>query len=278
MESGVSARLMVSTQRTRRAALAALVVVVAAATAGVGAVTAAPQEETAVVAAGGTVSADADSTVEVPIVIEGVPSDAPLIAVRGIDVSVANTSVAEVAHVAGPAFADSEGEPGTVRAGDFSGTGSMSLESRSSSHVNFTAAPITSSASGDVVLGYVRLNTTDVEGTTAIDISVREGRNASVGTVAFETEGATLDTTAPDNPFPSGAPGVGDTPPTDSNPRQPGFEDINGDGVANFTDVVNLLFAIDRLQGLSGPQLEAVDYDGNGMINFDDIVTLLFRL
>jgi hypothetical protein len=208
-----------------------------------------------------------------------VPSDAPLIAVRDVRVSVSNASVAKVAYVPGPALSGNPDRPGTVRAGDFSGTDRMEVTEETPTSVTFTAAPITSSASGDVVVGHVRLNTTETPGTTALDLSIRDGRTANRTTVEFDTRGATLDTTTVEQPFPDGVPGVpGSQPPTDPIPDEPGFEDVDGDGEGTFGDVVALLFALESLDALSTSQTTALDFDDSGAVGFGDVVALLFRL
>lgn len=78
------------------------------------------------------------------------------------------------------------------------------------------------------------------------------------------------------NPFPDGVPGIGtDSPNNIDDDSQ--FEDVNGDGEANFTDAVNLAFA-NRTSINNGTQsqIDALDFDGDGDIDFDDAIELAF--
>jgi surface glycoprotein (TIGR04207 family) len=81
------------------------------------------------------------------------------------------------------------------------------------------------------------------------------------------------------NPFPNGVPGVGSDSPADTDPAD-GFEDVNGDGTADFNDVLDFLFAQSDIASadLTQAQVDALDYDGNGEVDFNDVVELLFRL
>jgi hypothetical protein len=91
-------------------------------------------------------------------------------------------------------------------------------------------------------------------------------------------DSATANITVEEPPLSDGVPGVpGSDLPTDPLPGS-GREDVNGDGNADFDDVIDLFFALDRLSDASPEQVAAVDYDGDGDADFDDIVELLFRL
>jgi hypothetical protein len=70
-------------------------------------------------------------------------------------------------------------------------------------------------------------------------------------------------------------PGV-EAPATDPYPGR-GCEDVDGDGTAGLDDVVELLFALDRLPD-DPATLDAFDLDGDRDVDFEDVVTLLFRL
>lgn len=86
----------------------------------------------------------------------------------------------------------------------------------------------------------------------------------------------TVERRASPNPFPNGVPGVGTAPPTNLD-NDPQFEDVNGDGEANFTDAVDLAFAnTGAINSGTQAQINALDFDGDGDVDFDDAIELTF--
>jgi hypothetical protein len=81
------------------------------------------------------------------------------------------------------------------------------------------------------------------------------------------------------NPFPNGVPGVpGDLPPRDYNDDGQ-YEDIDGDGEFVFYDVIQLMFALDGLERLTGPQLRALNFEDNdSTVDIVDVIELVFRV
>jgi hypothetical protein len=124
--------------------------------------------------------------------------------------------------------------------------------------------------------------------------SVTVGANATetvTATTSFESAGtyevyvdelpATTVTVESGNPFPSGVPGIsGSAAPTDTQPSNPGYEDVNGDENAGFLDAVDFLFALEEVQSqsLTPEQRNALDFNDDGEIGFLDVVELLFRV
>jgi hypothetical protein len=62
------------------------------------------------------------------------------------------------------------------------------------------------------------------------------------------------------------------------------YEDVNGDGVADFSDVIDFLFEIDSIEdeiengNLTTQQQAALNYNGQGSVDFIDVVELLFTI
>ncbi|MGM0592421.1 MAG: hypothetical protein ACQETI_12500, partial [Halobacteriota archaeon] len=70
-------------------------------------------------------------------------------------------------------------------------------------------------------------------------------------------------------------PGVSGSAPTD--PNGDGlYEDIDGDGDADFDDAIDLAFA--ETGGLTAAQRAALDFDGDGDVDFDDAIELAFSV
>lgn len=89
----------------------------------------------------------------------------------------------------------------------------------------------------------------------------------------FSTRSATF-TSAGQNPFDSPIPGTGATnAPTDVD-GDGRYEDVDGNGAANFDDAVSLAFA--DTGSLSASQRTALDFDNDGSVTFDDAVELAF--
>jgi hypothetical protein len=81
-------------------------------------------------------------------------------------------------------------------------------------------------------------------------------------------------TNANPNPFPSGIPGVGSAPPTDTDDDGK-LEDIDGDGKSTFEDAIALAFA--DTGEFNSQQRAAVDFDGDGNVDFNDAIELAFE-
>jgi len=141
----------------------------------------------------GTVDAATNGTVEVPVVVDRAPDG--LASVTGVNVSVANGSLATVAGTAlndsTTAFPDSR----------------LRIESQGTDYVNFSVdATDNASAPGgpeepvansdDVVVGTVVLNATGALGTTTLDLRVAGGRTQSVfSPSSLAQEGSEIDFT-----------------------------------------------------------------------------------
>lgn len=91
------------------------------------------------------------------------------------------------------------------------------------------------------------------------------------------TETGTIEIVEPasteENPFTQALISDGQTPTDPNNDGK--FEDIDGDGTADFNDAVDLAFA-DRSQ-LSAQQTIALDFNDDGRVGFDDAVELAFQ-
>jgi PKD repeat protein len=104
-----------------------------------------------------------------------------------------------------------------------------------------------------------------------IELSVREltndnGNAMDPNRVTFSVGGQ--------SPFTSPI-GGGQAPPAD--PDDDGlYEDVNGDGQANFDDAISLAFV--QTGSLTQEQVAALDFDGDGDIDFDDAVELAFTV
>jgi hypothetical protein len=75
-----------------------------------------------------------------------------------------------------------------------------------------------------------------------------------------------------EEPLPGAA---GEGPPTDPD-GDAKYEDIDGDGEADFDDAIALGFA--NTAGLSDDQIAGLDFDGDGDVDFDDAVALAFQV
>ncbi len=87
----------------------------------------------------------------------------------------------------------------------------------------------------------------------------------------------TVEASQPSGPFPNGVPGVASAPPTD--PDGDGqFEDVNGDGTANFSDAIDLAFAdTGAINSGTQAEIDALDFDGDGDVDFDDAIERAFE-
>jgi hypothetical protein len=74
-------------------------------------------------------------------------------------------------------------------------------------------------------------------------------------------------------PFPNGLPGTGSQP---ADPDNDGvFEDVDGDGEADFDDAIETGFV--QSDQLNSEQVAALDFDGDGDFDFDDAIELAFQ-
>ena len=55
------------------------------------------------------------------------------------------------------------------------------------------------------------------------------------------------------------------------------FEDVNGDGVGDLDDVLDLGFGLAGLGSLTPAQTAALDFDADGDVDLDDVFELAFR-
>jgi hypothetical protein len=221
---------------------------------------------------GGNVSAEPDSRIEIPIIVDRAPDG--LTRVENVNVSVSNASTAIVNTNQPLNNSSSEFEASLVELNDVG-----------PSFVNYSANALSNATApgpgSDILVGTVVLTTRENGGTTTVDLDVGEAYSQSSlsndstakqnSTIEFRTIDTSL--TVPTNPFPGRT-----SPPTDVRPSQPGYEDFDGDGRFSFLDVVEVLFAIGDVPAEDAAKVDAVDYDDDGSFTFLDVVELLFRL
>jgi PKD repeat protein len=116
--------------------------------------------------------------------------------------------------------------------------------------------------------------TFQANGTRTVRLSVTDDD----GVQAETTRTVTVTGRANSTPFPNGIPG-GTTglPPTDTD-GDGRFEDLTGDGIFAFTDIIEFVFAIGELRSttLSDAQVSALDHNGDGAVDFVDVIDLVF--
>jgi hypothetical protein len=221
---------------------------------------------------GGNVSAEPDSRIEIPIIVDRAPDG--LTRVENVNVSVSNASTAIVNTNQPLNNSSSEFEASLVELNDVG-----------PSFVNYSANALSNATApgpgSDILVGTVVLTTRENGGTTTVDLDVGEAYSQSSlsndstakqnSTIEFRTIDTSL--TVPTNPFPGRT-----SPPTDVRPSQPGYEDFDGDRRFSFLDVVEVLFAIGDVPAEDAAKVDAVDYDDDGSFTFLDVVELLFRL
>jgi hypothetical protein len=110
--------------------------------------------------------------------------------------------------------------------------------------------------------------------TFSFELTVTDGNDGrDTDTVQITVTDTDDDDGEETTPFPNGIPGVGPQQPGDPN-NDGEYEDVNGDGTAEFDDAVALAFA-DTSQ-LNDQQRDALDFDGDGDVDFDDAIQLAF--
>jgi PKD repeat protein len=132
----------------------------------------------------------------------------------------------------------------------------------------------TNASPQDVTIDYRNATyTPDEAGQVSVPLS-EPGRHAL--TVSYRELTRTVSLEVAASAFDVPLPGAGtDRPPTD--PDGDGtYEDVDGDGVVAFDDVVSLLF-VDATR-LTDRQRAALDVDGDGRFDFSDVVELLFTI
>jgi hypothetical protein len=103
------------------------------------------------------------------------------------------------------------------------------------------------------------------------DAGVEAGDDVS-GLAGEQLDSESANVTEADTGEAPGPVGGGDTPTNPDGDEL--YEDVNGDGEANFDDAVALAFA----SNLSDAQIAAFDFDGDGGVDFDDAVELAFSI
>ena len=164
---------------------------------------AAPQNLTVGVGSstGATVTAATNSQVEVPLIVENAPDG--IARIEGVNVSVANTSVATVNTV----------QPLNNSSSDFEAN-RVDVNAVGPSFVNYSASALSNTTApgpgSDILVGTVILNT-GAAGTTAINLDVRAGFNESSlssdsqvrqnSRITFTTNGGSLEVSAVQSDF-----------------------------------------------------------------------------
>lgn len=203
-----------------------------------------------------TTSSQPETTVDV--LLDGAPAGLQSYNVTVSGPSTATITSVEAGVIAGQSFQITEGGEDdstvTARGVDLAGT------------VGATSDQLT----------LYTLTIAGVNGTSELDTTVH--RLEDGGGEAMDTDRVVLSgqqSSAPTNPFPDGVPGLGSNQPGDLDDDGL-YEDVNGDGEANFDDAVDLAFA--ETGDLTQAQLEALDFNGDGSVNFEDAVELAFSI
>jgi hypothetical protein len=181
---------------------------------------------------------------------------------------------------------DSVATPSGARAVD--GTANVTTAPDGSLGVSVTNASIESGDAVTIARVTVRA---DAEGTATVNVSdpsigIRTRTATGITYPVSRIQGTTVtvsnDTLA--TLFPDGVPGSpSGQQPTDVD-GDGVFEDVNCDERFDFRDVVDLLFALGRIQAeieagtLSSAEIESLDHSADDRVTFDDVVDLLFEL
>lgn len=170
---------------------------------------------------------------------------------------------------------------GTV--GNITGTSANAISGRAFQVVNQSQNSVTFRASdlaGQVQSGASNINlaTVDIaattEGSSGISVTVNSLTNDNGNAVGPAVNNGQV--TVQQTPFQGSVPGAGgQSPPAD--PNGDGlFEDVDGDGTADFDDAVALSFVSSGQ--LTTDQIDALDFDGDGDVDFNDAVNLSFAV
>jgi subtilisin family serine protease len=111
------------------------------------------------------------------------------------------------------------------------------------------------------------------EGPVSATVADSDGRTGA-------DEVASLTVLNQSSPFPQGVPGSPSGRPPTNVDDDPALEDITGDGVFDFEDVISLVFGLNQLADadLTRAQVTALDHDGDGTVSFTDVIDLVFQV
>jgi hypothetical protein len=153
----------------------------------------------------------------------------------------------------------------------------------SSATVSATGAALPAGSS--VVVATVAV-LAELEGEATVNVTGTPAPTvATAGGVAYTVSGSqattvTVSTSSLPAEFQNGIPGsTSGLPPTNVD-DDPAYEDLNGDGVFNFVDVIEFVFALGPIgsSNLSADAIAILDHNGDGRVNFVDVIDLVFQL
>jgi hypothetical protein len=165
-----------------------------------------------------------------------------------------------------------------------SGTPSVTVApDGSSATVSATGAAL---PAGDSVVVATVAVVADLEGEATLNVSGSPAPAvATTSGVAYTVSGSQGTTvTVSTNTLPAelrdGIPGSTTRLPPTNVDDDPAFEDLNGDGVFDFVDVIEFVFALGPIgsSNLSADAIAILDHNGDGQVDFVDVIDLVFQL
>jgi hypothetical protein len=197
-----------------------------------------------------SLTATPDGNASVDVVVTGATAG-----VSAYDVSIGvNASVATISSVA---------PTGAAGPADVTITPDGSTATVNASGVGLAAS------SGATTLASVSLATANATGESNLTVTVDSVTDQSG--FAYLTAATNGSLSVQSGPGDVGQPSAPATDPLSG----PGYEDVNGDGRANFQDVISVAFL---LGDLPPEKAQFFDFDDNGQFNFVDVIELVFRI
>jgi PKD repeat protein len=155
----------------------------------------------------------------------------------------------------------------------------------SSATVSATGAAL---PAGDSVVVATVAVVADLEGEATLNVSASPAPAvATTSGVAYTVSGAgsqgttvTVSTNTLPVELRDGIPGSTTRLPPTNVDDDPAYEDLTGDGVFNFQDVIEFVFALGQIQSanLSADAIAVLDHSGDGRVDFTDVIDLVFQL
>jgi PKD repeat protein len=142
--------------------------------------------------------------------------------------------------------------------------------------ITFSVSPDSAADTRDLTVeADITVSAPNVTQETMADITIDvadsdNGQDSTTAMLTVQPEGAEV--------FPEPIPGTGANNPPQDTDDDGLYEDVNGDGDANFDDAVALAFA--DTDALNSQQVAALDFDGDGDgdVDFDDAIELAFSV